>query len=405
MSISFLRGRFGSPQIIAGLMLLIFLGECAWLVAQQHSGNFIFGEDDSSRVQEGLAQWRGRGIAATPANAALADQFGEGSDGRFSAEHSPLWYLIASAPLAVFNVSPDSWLWLWLTRAPYVLFGGLLGASVWYVARRLYGNAGGYTALALYCFSPTVIRASTMWFSPPNIGGAWGAFGAVFTAIAVSHTLYAPREVVLWNWRRILLLGISLALAVGSDFRLAIVLPLLVIFMLYAAPERKGAALVIFTAACAATLAILFAAYFFHPRLLWHGFGGARWLDISLPAIGMLGAYRQVADEIAASGPVLVILAPIAVVTFAFWRRCRYFGNSAPLVVAVLFGSLRVAAPHEPESALSLLMVVFLFVFVAGIAADVLETKRRELATAVITGLLVANAVSNLFWLARVGRS
>jgi len=33
----------------------------------------------------------------------------------------------------------------------------MLGGSLWYVARRLYGNAGGYIALALYCFSPAMI--------------------------------------------------------------------------------------------------------------------------------------------------------------------------------------------------------------------------------------------------------
>src|SRR6266567_4172077 len=102
----------------------------------------------------------------------------------------------------------------WLVNTPYLIFGVLLGASLWYVARRLYGNAGGYIALMLYCFSPGIIRSSALWFAEPEIGAAWGAFGAIFTAIAVAHTLYAPREVVLWNWRRILLLGLSLALAV-----------------------------------------------------------------------------------------------------------------------------------------------------------------------------------------------
>ena len=57
----------------------------------------------------------------------------------------------------------------------------------------------------------------------PEIGAAWGTFGAVFTSIAVAHTLYAPRR-VLWNWRRIALLGLSLALAVGSQFSLWVVL-------------------------------------------------------------------------------------------------------------------------------------------------------------------------------------
>ena len=42
----------------------------------------------------------------------------------------------------------------WLAAFPYLIFGLLLGGSLWYVARRLFGNAGGYVALALYCFSP-----------------------------------------------------------------------------------------------------------------------------------------------------------------------------------------------------------------------------------------------------------
>jgi len=46
-----------------------------------------------------------------------------------------------------------------------------------------------------------------------------GSFGAGGPAIAVAHTLYAPREMVLWNWRRILLLGLSLALAPGTSSR------------------------------------------------------------------------------------------------------------------------------------------------------------------------------------------
>ena len=96
----------------------------------------------------------------------------------------------------------------------------MLGASLWYVARRLYGNAGGYIALALYCFSPAMIVNAAGAQSLGEMGAVWGAFGTVFTAIAVAHTLYAPREVVLWNWRRILLLGLSLALAAGNQFSL-----------------------------------------------------------------------------------------------------------------------------------------------------------------------------------------
>src|SRR5207237_6883925 len=186
-------------------------------------------------------------------------------------DHSPLWYLIESAPVFIFSATPNSAAWVWLTRMPYVIFGALLGASVWYVSRRLYGNAGGYIALTLYCFSPTVIRASTLWFSQPNIAGTWGTFGAVFTAIAVSHTLYAPREVVLWNWRRILLLGVSLALAAGSQFSLIVVLPVTLAFMLYVVPGRRTAATVIWAAAVGIGTLILFASYFFQGGGFWQG--------------------------------------------------------------------------------------------------------------------------------------
>jgi len=75
-------------------------------------------------------------------------------------------------------------------------FGVLLGASLWYVARRLYGNVGGTLPDALLLLAG-IVRSSALWFAEPEIGATWGAFGAIFTAIAVAHTLYAPREVVL----------------------------------------------------------------------------------------------------------------------------------------------------------------------------------------------------------------
>jgi len=50
---------------------------------------------------------------------------------------------------------------------------------------------GGFVALTLYCFSPSFIQASAVWHTQPEIVAAWGAFGAIFTAIAVAHTLYA----------------------------------------------------------------------------------------------------------------------------------------------------------------------------------------------------------------------
>src|ERR1700724_1819045 len=133
----------------------------------------------------------------------------------------------------------------------------------------------------LFFFSPAMIQASASWHTEPEIVAAWGAFGTIFTAIAVAHTLYAPREVVWWNWRRIVLLGISLGLAVGSQFSMIVVAPIALALMLYVAPIRRKAALVIWGAGCTVGLALLFVVYF-HPRAFWEGmrhaaFWGATW--------------------------------------------------------------------------------------------------------------------------------
>ena len=401
MSGIFSSQRFGRPQLVAAALLLVFVGECAWLVAHEYPN--AGGADEFVRIEEGLAQFHGLGVAGTPAIRATPLGSVPAQNELYDPHHSPLWYLIAAAPIFVFHVSPDSVLWMWLTRGPFVLLGTLLGASLWYVSRRLYGNAGGYVALALYCSSPAVIRSSALWVAQPDVAGAWGTFGAVFTAIAVSHTLYAPREVVLWNWRRIVLLGVSLTLAIGSQFGLAIVIPVLLAFMLYAAPERKGAAIVILAAACLIALLLLFASYFFHPALFFQGLKHARLFDVNWRSIAMPGAYRQVLNEMIGSGPALLVLFPSALLIFLLWPRARYFGNTAPLLVAVLFLLQRILSPHGVGSVFSLTAIIFLFVFISGVAADLLEAKSFESISAVFVGLVAANALWDLVGLARLG--
>ena len=150
-------------------------------------------------------------------------------------------------------------------RLPFLLAGFLLGTSLWYVARRLYGNVGGYIALGLFCFSPVMVGWSSQ--VGPGIIAAWGGFGLIFTAIAVAHTLYAPREVVLWNWRRILLLGLSIAICLGAQFSLWILLVPALAFMLWVGHVRRGAAIAIFAAACGIGLLLLWALYSFRPPL------------------------------------------------------------------------------------------------------------------------------------------
>jgi hypothetical protein len=404
------RERFGRPQVLAGFLLLGFLAQCGWLLAR---GTQPLEMDRSQlfRLVEGLQQWNGQSVAGTPSveriNAGTPTPLEVDHNGGYDPNHSPLWYLLASLPMLRWTgiaETGSSHYWGWLARAPYLILGVLLGASLWYVARRLYGNAGGYIALTLYCFSPLILRSSTLYSAQPEMGAAWGAFGAVFTAIAVAHTLYAPREVVAWNWRRILLLGLSLALAVGSQFSLVILLPIALGFMLYLAPTRRLAALAIWAAACGVAFVLLFASYFFRPGVFWQSMVHAQFLRITWPAFLMPAAYLRILAQTGQSGPVLFVAIPVVLITYLVWRRPRYFGNTAPLMMTALFLVFSLGTPHYPGFGFQLIAAPFLFVFVAGIAADLLETQRRDLIKACIWGLLVANALWNLAELARVGR-
>lgn len=411
----FTRERFGRPQVLAALLLLAFLAQCLWLVERGWRSGAIDPEE-IYRLERGTALWEHRGIGAT--GYMLAAPVGAGKEldpslqralanSGYDANHSPLWYLIAAAPLILSPVllEPGNIVELHrLAASPYLVFGVLLGASLWYVSRRLFGNAGGYVALALYCFSPGILRASAVWSAEPEVGAAWGAFGAIFTAIAVAHTLYAPREVILWNWRRIVLLGLSLALAVGSQFSLVIVVPVALAFMLYLAPTRRMAAATIWAVACGVALLLLFGSYFFHVRTFLQGIGHASFFDMALKAFVMPQAYHQVLAQLGQSSPALILAVPAALITYFAWPRARYFGNTAPLLVATLFLVLALGTPHYPGLGFQFMAVPFLFVFVAGIAADLLETRHRSIALASVWGLLVANAGWNLWELARVGR-
>lgn len=404
----FTRERFGEPQFIAGLLLLVFLGQCVWLGTKSLNGS---GESERAqlfRIQEGLRQWRGQKIAGSavlldPAESNRTSFFPMAVDE--SRYHSPLFYLIASSPLLAWrgSLTPESQrYWEWLARTPYLLLGVMLGASLWYVSRRLYGNAGGYIALGLYGFAPGVIRSAALWHTQPEMGAAWGAFGAVFTAIAVAHTLYAPREVVLWNWRRIVLLGLSLALAVGCQFSLIVAVPIALGFMLYLAPTRQRAAFAIWAAACAIGGALIFGSYTFRPRAFLESMRHASFLGINGKAFGMAGAYRQLVANLGQISPALVLAVPVAFAVYLFWPRARYFGNSAPILVAAIFLVLAIGSPHYPGLGFQFVAVPFLFVFVAGVFTDLLETRWRTVIAACVWGLLGANALWNLLELARV---
>ncbi len=404
------RERFGRPQILAGFLLLAFLAQCGWLLMRGTQPAEI-ASSQLFRVVEGLQQWSSDSVAGTPSVERMEAgtptppdiEHNEGYD----ANHSPVWYLLASLPLLGWTGTSEAGsfhYWGWLARVPYLIFGVLLGASLWYVARRLYGNAGGYIALTWYCFSPVILHSSTLYSVPPEMGAAWGAFGTIFTAIAVAHTLYAPREVVIWNWRRILLLGLSLALAIGSQFSLIVLVPIALAFMLYLAPTRRRAAVAIWLAACGLAFLLLMASYLFRPGVIWQGMRHATFFGITWRAFLVPATYLRILAQIGQSGPLLLVAVPIALITYFAWRRPRYFGNTAPLLVAALLLLFSLGTPHYPGFGFQLIAAPFWFVFVAGIGADLLETRYREWVQACVWGLLAANALWNLAELARVGR-
>jgi hypothetical protein len=406
----FTRERFGRSQFLAGALLLAFLAQGIWLVySELHAPEpRAPGASEQVRLAAGWRQLHGGGIAGAPfpdPPGSLPVEVSQDSDG-FDTQHSPLLSLVTAAPLLASPhrlLDADSPYWRWLPHLPFLACGVFLGASLWYVARRLCGNAGGFLALTLYCFSPSMIRASAVWHTEPEILAAWGSFGAIFTAIAVAHTLYAPREVVLWNWRRILLLAVSLTIAVGSQFSMIVVVPLALIFLLYLAPIRRGAALVIWIASALLAAVLLFATYFFHPRVFGEAmrhasFWGATWRAFTVP-----GVYRQIAIEILRACPALALLIPVAVATYIAWPRTRYFGNTAPGIIAILFLALGMAHPHIAGAGFLLASIPFLLIFVSGVIADLMETP-YQLITASVWGLLVAYVLWSLQSLTQVPR-
>lgn len=401
----FTRQRFGRPQFLAGALLLAFLAQALWLVHSEFSGP----EGDPSgaeqvRITAGWRQIHGAGIAGAPypdVPGQLPPEVYRDAEG-FDTQQSPLLSLVTAAPL----LATPRWLgtpaWRWLPRLPFLAFGVFLGASLWYVARRLCGNAGGFLALALYCFSPAMLQAAAVWHAEPEILAAWGSFGAIFTAIAVAHTLYAPREVVLWNWRRIVLLGISLAISVGSQFSMIVVVPIALAFLLYLAPIRRGAAFTIWIAAILAALLLIFATYSFHPgaflEAMRHAsFWGATWRSFTVPAV-----YRQVAVLTLRACSAFALLMPVCLIVYLSWPRTRYFGNTAPLLVALLFIVLGMAHPHVAGAGFLLASVPFLFLFVSGVLADLMETRYRALITASVWALAGAYIATSLQALAQV---
>ncbi|MGC2110667.1 MAG: hypothetical protein WA655_14190 [Candidatus Korobacteraceae bacterium] len=375
MSFSALHSRISTPQLVALLLLLAFACQCVWFSAHQPLSAL-----EALYVEAGLLHMEGYASANTADRTALVPLLAGGA-ARVSGAEKHVERLIH---------------YRFVMRLPFVLIGLLLGASVWYVARRLYGNIGGYVALGLYCFSPLTVGSASQ--VGPAIVGAWGGFGLIFTSIAVAHTLYAPREVVLWNWRRILLLGLSIAICVGAQFSFWILLLPALLFMLWVGHVRPGAALAIFAAACAAALIFLSVLYRFRPVVFAKALIGAHWLEFGSHKLVQPGTGSLLRDFFLQNGLGLVLLMAVSLITFLVWKRTRFFGTAAPLIVGVLVFTLALRMPFSAYTFL-FLSLPFLILFMAGISADLLEGQYALGANAVVFGVLIANAMIDVYGL------
>jgi hypothetical protein len=348
--------RVGVPQLYAALLLLAFLSLSLWRGESRPLDG-----DERAAVETGRWLWRGQAIPA-------------------DAVEPPLSELLAAAAA---EVSAGAL----ALRFPTVLFGLALGASIWYVARRLYGNAGGYVALGLYCVSPHVIARSARVDS--SVLAAWGFFGVIFTAIGAAHTLHAPLVNRVW---RTLLLGLAIGLGTGAQFFVVLALPAALAFMLYLVPGRRATAGAMAAASLGVGFSILLAVYAFDSQALANGLRHAQWLGfepgLAALRLGNLAAPTQLRNVAAAA------LAATAAGIYALWPRCRYFGNTAPLLVAAGLGGLALFAPAPSKFLFAALP--FAFVFIGGIAADLLETPHRKLALVGVVALLIGHAALSL---------
>jgi len=370
--------RFDRPQQIAALMLLALLVQCLWVI-----GRKTLSETDYQYARCGREMWE----RPSP----LAGYFtscGNIHDGTLA-------YRAAGFPLTLERIfaGQPSTASTWemrhevsqiklLLRLPFTFAALMLGGCLWWVTRRLYGNTGGYVALALYCFAPPVIASATQ---PNNeIWAAFGLFAAVYTAIGVSHAMQGPRK----KWRpRIVLLTVVLgftAAAHVSAFMLALVLT--VGFMAYLAEGKRAYLPTLLIVWVLGAVLILFASYAFRPDAFSYVFRSeAAKIGFSFEqARAFFGALPNAGLTIAFAGAVGLYLA---------MRRSRYFGNTVPLMVTVLLLLLvTTGVPSRP----SLWAVPFLLAFVGGVFADVLETRYRRWFLWITAGLLVAQVALSI---------
>ncbi|MGA1982779.1 MAG: hypothetical protein ABSG84_09895 [Acidobacteriaceae bacterium] len=391
---TFPRIQIGRPQRLAALLLLIFLAQCLWVVGHQQLST-----TDYRFARCGREMWE----RPSPLAGYFTTCGNLNGDGTFA-------YRVAGFPLTAQRLTllaidhfraPANRLYaggslngstwearhqltsvIYLIHLPFVLFAVWLGSGLWWVARRLFGNQGGFFALGLYCFCPAVVRLAV---TPSNdLLAMWGLYGLVYTAIGVAHAMQGPRR----KWRpRIVLLIIALGLTAAAHLLAAILgFFAALFFMLYVAERNRGYVIQILIFSAIGALVILFALYGFHLAAFSYVFtgGAARfWFSLTPLRSFVTGALNF---------PILTATA-VAVLLYLAVRRSRYFGNTAPLLVVLALAPL---VATQTVSAPWLWALPFLFTFLGGIFADALESRYRKLFLMFTGAILAAQAMECL---------
>jgi hypothetical protein len=352
------RIQIGRPQRLAGLLLLVFLLECLWVVSRQE-----LSPADYRYALCGREMWE----QPSPLAGYFTSCGNLNGDGTFA-------YRVAGLPLTAERLvlqAADE-----LRRPENRLYAGsVLSGGLWWVCRRLFGNEGGFFALGLYCFCPTVIRYAVV---PNNeVLAMWGLYGLVYAAMGVAHAMQGPRR----KWKpRILLLVLALGLTAIAHL-LAVLLGFVAAFafLFYLAERRRSYVMQLLIFSALGALLVVFASFAFRLAPFSYVFtGGAGRFWFSLDA-----ARAFFSDMV--NAPIAIATA-VAAVLYLGVRRSRYFGNTAPLLMLLVLFALRTT---QVMSYPWLWALPFLFTFVGGVFADVLETRQRKLFLG-LTGSILA---------------
>ena len=397
------RFHFNLPQRIAAVMLALFLLQGLWVAEHQTLSERDYQYARCGRetwekpsplagyyttcgnIRDGILAYRVAGLPLTLNLLAQhgIDLFRKPEDRVFQGSGGQ-----GSAGLSTWELRHQITHVLLLLRLPFLAAGVVLGGGLWWVTRRLYGNMGGYIALALYCFSPPVLKAC---LSPsPEILAALGIYGGIYTCIGVAHAMQGPRR----KWRpRIILLTMVLGIAAAAHI---VALPLTALLglslMLWIAEGRRSQILPIVLLASAGALALLFACYGFSPDAFSYVFrSGAGFLSVSLQAAERLFTSPSISGIIVAAGAAFLLYLGV--------NRSRYFGNTAPLICSVVF--MMLVTKGVPANT-SVWALPFLLTFIGGVFADAFESERRKLFIVAAASVVILQVVICIMSLPRL---